>query len=246
MKVVGLTGGIACGKSAVSSELSQIYSLPIIDADEIAHRVIEPGTATYHKVVHTFGEDKDIFQEGKLPKNSASNPPIDRKKLGAIVFGDDQARRKLGSIMNGAIAWQIFLELVTHFICSTPVVILDVPLLFETGMNRICHSVVVVSVSPETQLQRLLARDKAGESDARARIASQKMTLGDKARRADIIIDNSSDRAKLKLEVKGVYPSIARLSLLHRVTSGKFCVLLVLGVVCGALLKSSGAISTEL
>mmetsp|Transcript_4700 Transcript_4700/g.8060 ORF Transcript_4700/g.8060 Transcript_4700/m.8060 type:complete len:245 (-) Transcript_4700:42-776(-) len=216
MKIVGLTGGIACGKSSVTRLFIQRYQLPVIDADDVAHRIIEPGTKTYFRVVKAFGQVNDIFQDDQ---KGVTNPPIDRKKLGAIVFGDDQARRKLGSLMNSAIAWRMMFMLASLFLKGSPLVILDVPLLFETGMHRICHSVVVVSTTPEVQLQRLLARDGAGEADARARIASQKMTAADKAKRADVILENSGDLSKLEMQLMNAYPSIKKTSLVHKVLS---------------------------
>lgn len=205
MKIVGLTGGIACGKSSVSNILKE-HEVPIIDADAIAHRIILPGTATYEKVVDAFGRDNDIFQSNE----SAGPRVIDRKKLGAIVFSDDTARRKLNSIMSGAIAWEMFMEVFYYFITCTPVVVLDVPLLFETGMNRICHEVVVVYISPDIQLKRLMDRDGAGEDDAKSRVASQKMSPEEKAKRSDYVIDNSKGLTELMDEVESLYPKLVQ------------------------------------
>ena len=155
MKIVGLTGGIACGKSCISECLSEPpYRIPIIDADKVSHAVMAPGTAAYRKVVKAFA-GADIFEKGGKD-DAATSRPIDRKKLGAIVFGDDDARRKLGGIMNPAIAMAIGKALLWHFVVGTRVVIMDVPLLFETKMDFLCHQVVCVVVNdPKEQLKRL-------------------------------------------------------------------------------------------
>ena len=106
MKVVGLTGGIACGKSTVSRVLSQApYKIPIIDADEISHAVMAPGTGAYYKVIKAFaGEDIFVASEGKDAGPSSAPREIDRKKLGDLIFNNDGLKRKLVGIMNPAIA----------------------------------------------------------------------------------------------------------------------------------------------
>lgn len=129
MKVIGLTGGIACGKSSVSKFLADKYRVPIIDADEIAHDVLKPGTKTYWSVVRAFGPS--------ILTDSRDGATIDRKCLGAVVFKDEVARRKLQSLMNGAIAWAIGLAFLRHFLAGTPLVVLDAPLLFETGLDKV-------------------------------------------------------------------------------------------------------------
>jgi dephospho-CoA kinase len=180
--------------------------VPVIDADDIAHNIILPGTSTYYKVVAAFGKDNDIFQD----ECQLGQKLIDRKKLGAIIFSNDTARRKLNSIMSGAIAWEIGKQILYCFFTGTSVVVLDVPLLFETGMNRLCHEVVVVYINPEVQLQRLMARDKAGESDAKNRVASQKMSPEQKAKKADFVIDNSRGLGELQGEVEGLFPKLVK------------------------------------
>jgi dephospho-CoA kinase len=137
MKIVGLTGGIACGKSSVSRLLSTEFKVPIVDADEIAHIVLSPGTRTYAKVLKAFGT---VILQDRVPAESnasssrkdevAKQPrPIDRKKLGDIVFTDDAKRKQLGQLMNGAIAWAMFRAVLFHWVKGTRVVVLDVPLL---------------------------------------------------------------------------------------------------------------------
>jgi dephospho-CoA kinase len=212
MKIVGLTGGIACGKSAVSKQLSRA-GLSIIDADVIAHEILAPGSATYKKVVAKFG--RSILKDECIEGESS----IDRKKLGSIVFSDESARRNLADIMNWSIGLEIARQLAWHFIVGTSVVVMDVPLLFETKMDSLCHFVVVVVTSPETQLDRLMKRDGAGEDDARARVAAQKMTAADKAKRADLVIDNSKDLSELGDAVLKALPRILRRNFRHSMLS---------------------------
>jgi len=138
MKVVGLTGGIACGKSSVSRQLSTEFMVPIVDADEIAHGVLSPGTSTYSKVLQSFGpgilQDKVPTERnttGSREDEPAKQPrPIDRKKLGDIVFADESKRKQLGQLMNGAIAWAIFRAILYYWAKGVRVVVLDVPLLY--------------------------------------------------------------------------------------------------------------------
>ncbi|EJD05876.1 CoaE-domain-containing protein [Fomitiporia mediterranea MF3/22] len=185
MLVVGLTGGIATGKSTVSSLLKSQY-VPVIDADVIAREVVQPGRRAHREIVEYFGED--IL----LP-----NGGLDRPKLGAAIFGDEGKRKKLNSIVHPAVrremAWQVAKAWVRgHRYC-----VIDVPLLIETGLNNWVGLVVVVSCPEATQLQRLVGRDNLSEEAATARFKSQ-MPIAAKARYADIVIDNSGTFTDLK------------------------------------------------
>jgi dephospho-CoA kinase len=158
--LVGLTGGIACGKSTVAERLAE-RGAEIVDADAVARQVVLPDTPTYHKIVEHFGAevlDEDGF--------------IDRPRLGRIIFADPAKRTLLNELTHppifAAIAEQ--LEVLQAF---DGVVVLDVPLLVESGAARGYDAVVVVAAKPEVQLQRLLAERGMTEDDARARIAAQ-------------------------------------------------------------------------
>lgn len=139
MKIVGLTGGIACGKSSVSHLLSVEFQVPVVDADEIAHAVLWPGTKTYAKVLSAFGpsilqamtpaEVAALYARGEEGEAVGAPRPVDRKKLGALVFADGAKRKQLGQLMNGAIAWALARAVVGHWARGTRVVVLDVPLL---------------------------------------------------------------------------------------------------------------------
>ena len=178
MKIIGLTGGIASGKSSVSLLLSAEHGIPIIDLDIIARQALAPGTFAFRKVVAIFGP------------TILSGGAIHRKRLGDVVFNDRALRQKLNQVLQPWIALRLLWALIYEFSLGTAVVVVDAPLLFETGLHRLCSVVVVVSVDPQTQLQRLVARDNAGEADARARIAAQPLSLEAKAARADLVVDN--------------------------------------------------------
>eukprot|EP01043_Picozoa_sp_COSAG02_P020241 COSAG02_NODE_994_length_15358_cov_42.651812_5_plen_187_part_00 len=141
MKIVGLTGGIACGKSTVSTMLHDGHGLPIIDADEIAKAALDVGAPAYGKVVAAFGND--ILEPSISENPSASDVatlhcppngsrPIDRKKLGEVVFNDVTQRHKLNRIISPYIARAMAWQCLKHFAIGTPVLVLDVPLLYET------------------------------------------------------------------------------------------------------------------
>lgn len=178
MKIIGLTGGIASGKSTVSRALRELGAI-IIDADEVAHAIIEPGKPAWKDIVEHFGL-------GVLNPDQT----IDREKLGAIVFNDPEKLQVLNQITHPRVGEQ-FKQIITTLRAekSDAVLFMEVPLLYETHMERICDEVWVVWVDEETQIQRLMKRDGLSREDALKRIDAQ-MSLDEKARRADFVIDN--------------------------------------------------------
>ena len=180
MKIIGLTGGIASGKSTVARTLRELGAT-VIDADEIAHSVIEPGKPAWEDIVKKFGSH--ILKPDQT---------IDREKLGAIVFNDPELLQELNQITHPRVAEQLKHIITTMRIeQSHAILFLEVPLLFETHLERICDEVWVVWVDEETQIQRLMKRDNLSREDAIKRIDAQ-MSLDEKARRADVVIDNRS------------------------------------------------------
>ncbi|EFJ15455.1 hypothetical protein SELMODRAFT_180228 [Selaginella moellendorffii] len=179
MRVVGLTGGIASGKSTVSKELRDGSGLPVVDADKIARAALRKNTPGYKRVLKIFG--KGIL----LPDGN-----VDREKLGNIVFADPAQRKLLDRALGPVIARTMLWDVLKHWIAGTPVLVLDVPLLFETGMDRYTSPVVVVWVDADTEEERLIARDGLSQEQARNRINSQR-SLDWKREKADIVIDNS-------------------------------------------------------
>lgn len=178
MKIIGLTGGIASGKSTVSRALRDLGAI-IIDADEVAHTIIEPGKPAWEDIVEHFGS-------GVLNPDQT----IDREKLGAIVFNDPERLQELNQITHPRVGEQ-FKQMIKNIKNqqSDAVLFIEVPLLYETHMDRICDEIWVVWVDEETQIQRLMKRDGLSREDALKRIDAQ-MSLDEKARRADFIIDN--------------------------------------------------------
>ncbi|HCF51501.1 MAG TPA: dephospho-CoA kinase [Syntrophomonas sp.] len=178
MYVIGITGGIASGKSTVARQLRSLGML-VIDADEVARQVVEPGRPAWRDIVEYFG-----------PGFINQDQSIDRIKLGRCVFSHPEQLKKLNSITHPHIMAE-FRNRLREIRTSHPqaIVGLEVPLLYETHMDKICDQVWVVWVDYETQVERLMARDGIKREYAEQRIAAQ-MPLEEKARRAKVVIDN--------------------------------------------------------
>ncbi|CAE6459746.1 unnamed protein product [Rhizoctonia solani] len=189
MLIVGLTGGIASGKSTVSSLLTA-HGIPVIDADIIARQVVESGTPGHAAICTTFGTG--ILKEG--------SQDIDRKKLGDIVFNDERKRKQLNAIVHPAVRKAMFWSVIRCWIRGERVCVLDVPLLIETGMWKQVGKVVLVYVSKELQMQRLMRRDSSDRAAAQSRVASQ-LPLASKLEYADVVIDNSGSMAETDRQV---------------------------------------------
>jgi dephospho-CoA kinase len=189
MLIVGLTGGIATGKSTVSKRLKEKHGLPIVDADVIARQVVEPGTAAYNKIVAHFGP----LNPNLLHPDGSLNRPA----LGQTVFGNEKERKVLNSIVHPAVRYEIARQVLWHWFTGRRLIILDVPLLFESKLDRFCGTTVVVSCSDERQLDRLLKRDPhLSKTDAEQRIGSQ-MSIEEKSQLADHTIDNNGSLDEL-------------------------------------------------
>ncbi|MEX0380201.1 dephospho-CoA kinase [Leuconostoc sp. MS02] len=192
MLIVGLTGGIGTGKSTVSKVLRDA-GFPVVDADVVAREVVEPGTHTLEKIKLTFGPD--------IIKNGA----LDRHKLGDIVFSNNTELARLNAIMQPVINSAMVDKIAFWRAQKVPVLIIDVPLLFERGYenNDYIDKVVVVTTSPQVQLERVKARDNLDETKAQNRINSQ-MPLADKIARADYLLDNNGDISFLEEQIKNL------------------------------------------
>jgi dephospho-CoA kinase len=224
--VVGLTGGIASGKSTVSKLLHNKHDIPVIDADVLAREVVEPGTPAYDKITRYFG-DEVILKDG--------TGKLDRKRLGDIVFADHDKRQVLNGIVHPAVRKAMLAAVVKCWLRGERVCIVDVPLLIETGLWRYCGYVVViywsVPLSPyhllrpkrlaplryfwnnrdsnvffhpissrELQQKRLVERDKIPLTAAQDRLNAQ-MPLTDKIYYADKIVDNSAGLKEVEAQV---------------------------------------------
>ncbi|MGY5255701.1 dephospho-CoA kinase [Lactiplantibacillus plantarum] len=186
-KLIGLTGGIATGKSTVSKLLAT--KLPIVDADKIAWQVEGPGQPTTQKIVAHFGQQA-VLADGRL----------NRPWLGQLAFNDAQALQALTAITRLPIQYAMFEAIVAANQQQPDAIILDVPLLFESGWQHVCDQVLVVTASPAVVLQRLMARNHLSQQAAQARIDSQ-MPLAQKVARADVVIDNGANIDKTKAAV---------------------------------------------
>ncbi|KGR76804.1 dephospho-CoA kinase [Ureibacillus sinduriensis] len=176
--IIGLTGSIASGKSTVANMLKN-YGLPIVDADIVARLVVEPGTPTLRKIVEAFGEEA-LTDEGAM----------DRQKIGSIIFNNEEKRKQLNGIIHPAIRQEMLRQRDEHFGNGANTVVMDIPLLFESKLQHFVEKIIVVSVSEETQLNRLMERNQLTEEEAKARIASQ-LPLSEKEQGADAVIDNN-------------------------------------------------------
>ncbi len=193
---IGLTGGIASGKSTVSRLLRSLGAV-IIDADLLARKVVEPGTAVGKEIVATFGDDI-LLPEGEL----------NRKRLGEIIFADENKRKLLESIIHPAIKAAMEQELRQAEDQGDAVVVLDVPLLIESGWASQVDEVWVVYTDPDVQEERLIIRDGLSRDQAKERICSQ-MSLHDKLQYANVIIDNNQ---KLEETTRQVVEAFGRIS----------------------------------
>ena len=194
--LVGLTGGIAPGKSTVSALLRQ-FGCEIIDADLLAREVVEPGQPAWTTIVAEFGQDV-LTGDGTL----------DRKKLGAIVFADPERRRRLEAITHPAIRerFQARLDELAEK-GFTGIVIFDAAVMIESGNYKNMDRLVVVVTDEPTQMARLRGRDGTDDAEGRRKIASQ-MPLSEKAKLADYVIDNSGDRHATAEQVRRVFAAL--------------------------------------
>ena len=187
-KVIGLTGGIASGKSTISNIFKEV-GWPVIDADQTARQVVMPGSLGLAQIVSRFGSQV-LQPDGTL----------DRAALGSMVFDDPQNLSDLDQIEHPLIMAAIDKQLAGFKKQGLPVVVLDVPLLFETGMDQECDLTVLAVVDRKTQLERLMKRDHCSKYAALKRINAQ-MPLEEKMRRADVTIDNNGSLAQTRLQV---------------------------------------------
>jgi dephospho-CoA kinase len=186
---VGLTGGIASGKSLVAADLAARGAI-VIDADVLARQVVEPGTPALAAIVERFG--RQVLTDGQL----------DRSRLSEIVFADPLARRDLERIVHPAVrARAVELERAAE---AAAVVVHVIPLLVETGQQQNFDFVVTVDVDQEAQIQRLRARNGFSRAEAEARIAAQ-ATREDRRAAADVVLDNTGTLARLSDQIAALW-----------------------------------------
>jgi dephospho-CoA kinase len=193
MERVGLTGGIASGKSIVAAELAARGAI-IIDADVLAREVVEPGTPALAAIIDRFGVQ--ILKDGQL----------DRARLAEIVFADPIARRDLERIVHPAVrARAAELERAAG---GAAVVVHVIPLLVETGQHEDFDLVVTVDADFETQIKRLMARNRLSRAEAESRIAAQ-ASREDRTRAADVVVDNTGNMTQLTEQIDALWTELS-------------------------------------
>jgi dephospho-CoA kinase len=190
-QIIGLTGGIASGKSTVTGMLRN-RGFAIIDADLVAREVVEPGEEAYKQIVAHFG--KKIIGENEF---------LDRQLLGEIIFNDQKEREVLNKIVHPAVRLRMNDKKDMYINEGRNTVIFDIPLLFESKLQYLVEKTILVYVDQDTQLQRLMKRNEFTEQEAKARIYSQ-MPLEDKRALADVIINNNGKVAETEKQLKKV------------------------------------------
>jgi dephospho-CoA kinase len=193
---VGLTGGLACGKSFVGEELARLGCL-LIQADEIGHQVLSPGGEAYAPAVEEFG-----------PGILTAEGHIDRRRLAAQVFGAPDRLAKLNSMVHPAV-FRREDELIAEFATREPhgIAVLEAAILIETGSYTRFDRIVLVTCAEEQQVERALRRDGALEADVRARLSRQ-MPLEEKRKYADFVIDTSGDKDDTIRQTRAVYEAL--------------------------------------
>lgn len=176
--IIGLTGSIASGKSTVSNMLKAL-GYPIIDADIVARVVVEQGTKTLKMITEVFGQEV-IAEDGSL----------NRGKLGEIIFSSPSKRKQLNDIIHPAIRAEMLRQKEQLLKDGHPTIIMDIPLLFESKLQSYVEKILVVTVTEEMQLERLMARNNFTLEEAKARIQSQ-LPLSIKEKEADAVIYNN-------------------------------------------------------
>ena len=189
MKWTGLTGGIATGKSTVK-KLLEGFGIPVVDADQISHKLTEQGAAGYNGILSHFGNE--IL---------TADQSLDRKKLGQIIFSDAARKSELENILHPLIQQEVQIQREMHQHRDADICFYDVPLLFEKNLAGNFDHTVLVWCDTKTQMDRLLNRDHLSETEAFLRIGNQ-LNLVEKVKQADFCIDNSGSVHELETQLK--------------------------------------------
>lgn len=209
-RLIGLTGGIASGKSTVGRLLRQLGAV-VVDADEVAREVVEPGRPAYERIVAAFG--REVLKASPPPPVDAADsatpapPPLDREKLAARVFGDETARRRLNQITHPEIAAESGRRIAAAATAGAPVIVYEVPLLVENNLQHGLNGVIVVDVPEELQLARAVQRGGLTQAQAQARMAAQ-LPRAERLRAANWVIDNRGDEDATAAQVAAIWPAL--------------------------------------
>ncbi|AVK83930.1 dephospho-CoA kinase [Lysinibacillus sp. B2A1] len=189
--IIGLTGSIASGKSTVAKMITAL-GLPIVDADIVARDVVEPGAETLTLIAEQFGQDI-LLEDGTL----------NRVKLGDIIFQEPSKRKILNDIMHPAIRQEMLRQRDAYIEAGNKHVVMDIPLLFESKLQHYVERIIVVSVSEEVQLRRLMKRNNLSKEDALARMHSQ-LPMSVKEKGADAVIYNNENLGQTEEQLKKI------------------------------------------
>ena len=195
MKLVGLTGGIASGKSAVAKILGQLGAA-IVDADVLSREVVAPGHDGWNEIVATFG--RDVLQ---------ADQTLDRQKLRTLIFNNPDARKQLEAIIHPRVRALAEQRIREHTAAGFQLIVYEVPLLFEGKIHEWLRPVILVACNVDMQRQRLQQRDGLDAAAAQKHIDAQ-MSLEEKRRLADYVIDNDGSLADLESQVRAVLAKI--------------------------------------
>jgi dephospho-CoA kinase len=195
VKLVGLTGGIASGKSAVAAILRRLGAA-IINADDLSREVVHPGQDAWKEIIDAFGPN--ILHEDKT---------LDRRKLRQIVFENPEARKKLEAIIHPRVRALAERKIGELAAAGSSIIVYEVPLLFENQIHLWLRPVIVVACKIETQKKRLLERDHLTELEAQRHLDAQ-MSLEDKRKLADYVIENDGTLEELEQQVRAVLQKI--------------------------------------
>lgn len=192
MQIIGLTGGIASGKSTVSSILKELGA-SVIDADILSRKVVSKGENAYNNIVKSFG--RSILLD---------NGEIDRKRLGGIVFSDKQKLELLNSITHPQIIEEVKQQLERLKESNTRVIVIDAAILIEMGLHLLTDEIWLVIVNKQTQIKRLMLRDNFQYNEAMSRINSQ-LGNDEKIKYADVVIDNNKSLEDVRKQIEELW-----------------------------------------
>ncbi|UJR35771.1 hypothetical protein I4U23_028519 [Adineta vaga] len=192
MIILGLTGGIATGKTS-ASEYFKSQGIPIVDADQLARLVVEPDRPAYNLILQYFGH---------LHILELNSRNLDRKRLGDLIFNNDEMRKQLNRCTHGYIRREALKQLIEYFFQFQSLVIWDVPLLFEVGLDRYLSHTLVISCDQTLQLDRLKQRDNLHDDQQALQRMNAQINIQEKCRRARYVIDNSNTKEVLHKQLQ--------------------------------------------